>query len=75
MTRIEEIKRTYYLDSSSFISIGLLVGIKLQSEFKPNLTFIGVGRNFFSARRNCVEMFEIHQHLYKNGLLNHKNLN
>lgn len=74
MTRIEEIEITYFLDHTAWRRNGYAC-CKLQSEFKPKLTFIGVASNIRDANENCVEVFEIHQHLYRNGLLNHKNLN
>lgn len=74
MTRIEEIEMTYCLDHTAWRRNGYAC-CKLQSEFKPRLTFLGVASNIADASENCVEVFEINQHLYRNGLLTTKGFN
>lgn len=65
---LSAIKKTYCLNSELFIGNGIL-GVKLQSPFNPHMTFIGVGGLFIEARENCVEVFELHQELFRKGLL------
>lgn len=62
------IKKTYCLSSELFIGNGIL-GVKLKSPFDTGMSFMGVGSLFYEARENCVEVFEIHQELWRKGLL------
>ena len=73
MTRLEEIERTYCIDGDIFFGIDFLRGCKLES--MSGLSFIVVGRYFNTAKQNCVEVFEIHQELWRKGLLTSKNSN
>lgn len=73
--KIETIKKTYCLNGESFLGYERLRGVKLQSPFSPNLTFIGVGKSFSEAKENCVEVFLLHQYFNREGMFKTKNLN
>ena len=69
---LDKIIRTSCLVLESKFSNGQLM-LKLSDELN-DLHFVGIGL-IYDAYENCVEVFEIHQHLHRNGLLTTKGLN
>ena len=82
MTRLEEIERTYCLEKvfsyqyyAAECGITLEAVTTVQLVSMSGLAFLGCGKTIDEMEQNCVEVFEIHQELWRKRLLTSKNLN
>lgn len=69
---LQYVIKTFRLKPRAKFSKGKL-RLTLSAEF-GNINFVGVGP-VSDAYQNCVEVFEIHQELWRKGLLTTKNMN